>query len=145
MTLWAQKYFFLFQQLLSSTDISKLLQKKGGNERSTIFLEVLGLEFFLLLFFSPLNSSIRKLSCFQVPGCASELVYFRWFFQCFFPVAWGTQVYKRFVLRLMVEKSVCMYTSWQEKRYKIHMISGTESQNSCCGLRGLVNGFRFWK
>lgn len=38
-----------------------------------------------------------------------------------------------------------MYIPGQEKRNKKHTISGRKSQNPCHGLRGLVNGFRFWK
>lgn len=103
---------------------------------------MLGLEiFFAVILFTHPNNQPRQLiyqKTIMLPG--TGLCQGTCLFQVVFPVA-------SFLLLegLKFIGSVCMYTSWHEKRSKIHRISGTDSQNSCRGLRGLVNGFSFWK
>jgi len=80
--------FFRFQQPLPSTQAHRYFQataKKGWKQKVNNLSEVSGLEFFCCYSLphpnNQVNWSTRKLSCFQVLGCARELVHFKWFFQ----------------------------------------------------------------
>lgn len=142
---------FLFQQPFPSTQahsISKLLPKKGWKQKVTTFLQCQDRNFVAVILCPiPMSKWISLPENYHTSGtglcqgtCPLQVV----FPAASFLLLEGLQVC-RFVWRLMVEKKVCMYIPWQEKRNKKHTITGTESQNPCYGLRRLANDFRFWK